>query len=53
MELYRKVRLACGEGMSARATAQHFNISRGTVERMLTFSEPSGYPRVQFVAQRP
>jgi len=33
VELYRKVRLACADGMSKRAAAQHFNISRGTVER--------------------
>ncbi|TDE33461.1 IS21 family transposase, partial [Antarcticimicrobium sediminis] len=31
--------------MSARAAAQHFNISRGTVEKMLAFSEPPGYRR--------
>ena len=45
MELYKKVRLACGEGMSARAAAKHFNISRGTVEKMLAFSVPPGYRR--------
>lgn len=45
MELYKKVRLACSEGMSARAAAKHFNISRGTVEKMLAFSVPSGYRR--------
>ena len=47
MELYKKVRLACGEGMSARAAAKHFNISRGTVEKMLAFSVPPGYRREQ------
>ena len=46
MELYKKVRLACAEGMSARAAAKHFNISRGTVEKMLAFSVPPGYRRV-------
>ena len=45
MELYKKVRLACSEGMSARAAAKHFNISRGTVEKMLAFSVPPGYRR--------
>lgn len=45
MELYKKVRLACAEGMSARAAAKHFNISRGTVEKMLAFSVPPGYRR--------
>ena len=28
MELYRKVRLACRDGMSERAAARHFGISR-------------------------
>jgi transposase len=45
VELYKKVRLACAEGMSARAAAKHFNISRGTVEKMLAFSVPPGYRR--------
>lgn len=45
MELYNKVRLACADGMSARAAAKHFNISRGTVEKMLAFSVPPGYRR--------
>jgi hypothetical protein len=45
VELYKKVRLACAEGMSARAAAQHFNISRGTVDKMLAFSVPPGYRR--------
>ena len=45
MELYKKVRLACAEGMSARAAAKHFNVSRGTVEKMLAFSVPPGYRR--------
>ena len=31
VELYKRVRLACAEGMSARAAAKHFNISRGMV----------------------
>ena len=37
--------LAYGEGMSARAAAKHFNISRGTVEKMLALSVPPGYRR--------
>ena len=45
MDLYRKVRLACAEGMSAPAAAKHFNISRGTVERMLAFLVPPSYRR--------
>ncbi len=45
MELYKKVRLACAEGMSARAAAKHFNVSRGTVDKMLAFSVPPGYRR--------
>jgi transposase len=45
VELYRKVRLACADGMSARAAARHFNISRGTVEKVLAFSAPPGYRR--------
>jgi transposase len=45
VELYKKVRLACAEGMSARGAARHFNISRGTVEKILAFSAPPGYRR--------
>ena len=45
MELYRKVRLACADGMSKRAAAQHFNISRDTVDKALAFSVPPGYRR--------
>ena len=45
MQLYKKVRLACSEGMSARAAAKHFNLSRGTVEKMLAFSMLPGYRR--------
>jgi hypothetical protein len=32
VELYLKVRLACADGMSKRAAARHFNISRDTVD---------------------
>ena len=45
VELYRKVRLACREGMSARAAARHFGISRESVRKMLQFSVPPGYRR--------
>ncbi len=33
MELYRKVRLACRDGMSERAAARHFGISRQSVRK--------------------
>jgi len=45
VELYRKVRLACSDGMSARAAARHFGISRDSVSKMLAFSVPPGYRR--------
>ncbi|SDY93946.1 hypothetical protein SAMN05444340_1386 [Citreimonas salinaria] len=45
MDLYRKVRLACAEGMSQRAAAHHFGISRDSVQKMLAFSIPPGYRR--------
>ena len=45
MDLYLKVRLACSEGMSQREAAKHFNISRDTVRKMLSFSVPPGYRR--------
>ena len=37
VELYRKVRLACRDGMSERAAARHFGISRESVKKMLWF----------------
>ena len=40
VELYRKVRLACRDGMSERAAALHFGISRESVKKMLCFSVP-------------
>ena len=49
MELYRKVRLACAEGMSARSAAKHFGISRDSVKKMLSFSVPPGYSRTAAV----
>ena len=45
VELYRKVRLACRDGMSVRAAALHFGISRESVKKMLRFSVPPGYRR--------
>ena len=45
MELYRKVRLACRDGMSERAAARHFGVSRQSVRKMLQFSVPLGYRR--------
>ena len=45
MELYRRVRLACRDGMSERAAARHFGISRESVKKMLEFSVPPGYRR--------
>ena len=45
VELYRKVRLACRDGMSERAAARHFGISRDSVKKMPCFSVPPGYRR--------
>ena len=42
VELYRKVRLACRDGMSERAAALHFGISRESVKKMLCFFGASG-----------
>ena len=42
MDMYRKVRLACAEGMSQRQAAQHVTISRDSVSKTLAFSEPPG-----------
>jgi transposase len=38
VELYLQVRLACANGMSQRAAAKRFNVSRDTVRKMLSFS---------------
>jgi hypothetical protein len=43
--MYRKVRLACSKGMSQRAAARHFNITRDSVAKMLALSVPPGYRR--------
>jgi len=45
VDLYRKVRLACAEGMSQREAARHSNISRDSVAKMMAFSVPPGYRR--------
>ena len=45
MDMYRKVRLACAEGMSQRQAARHFNTSRDSVRKILAFSVPPGYRR--------
>jgi hypothetical protein len=45
VELYRKVRLACRDGMSERVAARHFGVSRESVKKMLSFSVPPGYRR--------
>ena len=45
MDMYRRVRLACAEGMSQREAARHFNISRDSVAKMMAFSVPPGYRR--------
>ena len=45
MDLYRRVRLACAEGMSQREAARHFNIARDSVAKMMAFSVPPGYRR--------
>jgi transposase len=46
VELYRKVRLAYfKQGMSKRAIARYFGISRDSVDKMVTYSVPPGYRR--------
>ena len=44
--------MACADGMSARAAALHFGISRDSVRKMLSFSVPPGYRR-QAAINRP
>ncbi len=46
MELYRKVRQAYfRQGLSKRAIARHFGISRDSVDKMIVYSVPPGYRR--------
>ena len=52
MELYLKVRLAVSEGMTRRQAAKHFNISRDSVAKMVSYSTPPGYQR-QLPIRRP
>lgn len=52
MDMYRKVRLACAEGMSQREAARYFNMSRDSVAKMMAFSAPPGYRR-QLAVKRP
>ena len=47
MELYLNVRLAhFQDGLSGRQIALDFGISRDSVSKMLTYSEPPGYRRM-------
>ena len=45
VKLYRKVRLARRGGMSERAAAVHFGVSRASVKKIMGFSVPPGYRR--------
>ena len=45
MELYGKVRLVRRGGMSERAAAVHFGVSRASVKKIMGFSVPPGYRR--------
>jgi transposase len=46
VELYRKVRQAYfRQGLSKRAIARHFGISRDSVDKMIIYSVPPGYRR--------
>ena len=46
MELYLKVRRAhFQDGLSGRQIARDFGISRDSVSKMLSYSEPPGYRR--------
>ena len=45
VELYLRVRLAVSEGMTQRQAARHFNISRDSVAKMMSYSTPPGYQR--------
>jgi transposase len=45
VDMYRRILLACAEGMSQREAARHFNISRDSVAKMMAFFVPPGYRR--------
>ena len=51
VELYRKVRLARRGGMSERAAAVHFGVSRASVKKIMGFSVPPGYRRTAVITQ--
>ena len=53
MEIYLRVRRAHYQnGLSGREIARQFGISRDSVRKMLTFSEPPGYRRTAPVRSR-
>ena len=46
VDLYKRVRLACHhDGLSNREAARRFGIDRGTVAKILQYSDPPGYRR--------
>ncbi len=45
LDLYLKVGLAVSAGMSRREAAKHFNISRDSVAKMMSYAVPPGYQR--------
>lgn len=52
VELYLRVRLARADGMSKRAVARHFKISRDTADKALAFSVPPRYRRTAPIKRR-
>lgn len=53
MELYGRIRRAVlVDGLSQRAVAPDFGISRKTIWKMLTYAVPPGYQRQQPVKRR-
>ena len=52
VDLYGRVRRACHvEGMSIRETARVFGLHRETVSKMLRYSVPPGYRRIEPVSR--
>lgn len=45
MDMSRRVRLACAEGMSQREAARHSGVLRDSVRKMSAFPVPPGYRR--------
>lgn len=39
MDLFLRIGLTCSDGVSLREAVKHFNISRDTVRKMLSYSE--------------